>query len=45
MINYVDNLQETVKFFQSLLKKNGRLMMIVESGRQMLADLQTAQLL
>ncbi|XP_037542045.1 histamine N-methyltransferase A [Nematolebias whitei] len=32
MIYYVDNLSETIKFFHSLLKNNGRLMIIVESG-------------
>ncbi|XP_013875557.1 histamine N-methyltransferase isoform X2 [Austrofundulus limnaeus] len=32
MIYYVDDLQETIKFFQSLLKKNGRLMIVVESA-------------
>ncbi|XP_022049353.2 histamine N-methyltransferase-like [Acanthochromis polyacanthus] len=32
MIYYVDNLGETIKFYQSLLKKNGRLMIIIEAG-------------
>uniref|UniRef100_A0A3P8SW98 Histamine N-methyltransferase n=1 Tax=Amphiprion percula TaxID=161767 RepID=A0A3P8SW98_AMPPE len=32
MIYYVDNLGETIKFYQSLLKKNGRLMVIVEAA-------------
>ncbi|XP_073329543.1 histamine N-methyltransferase A-like [Pagrus major] len=31
MIYYVDNLSNTIKFFHSLLKNNGRLMIIVES--------------
>lgn len=30
MIYYVDNLDETIKFYHSLLKKNGRLMIIIE---------------
>ncbi|XP_069554758.1 histamine N-methyltransferase-like [Brachyistius frenatus] len=32
MIYYVDNLAETAKFYQSLLKNNGRLMIIVEAA-------------
>ncbi|CAG5882809.1 unnamed protein product [Menidia menidia] len=32
MIYYVDNLSETIKFYHSLLKKNGTLMIIVESA-------------
>lgn len=32
MIYYVDNLADTIKFFHSLLKTNGRLMIILESG-------------
>lgn len=31
MIYYVDNLGEAIKFYQSLLKKNGRLMIIIEA--------------
>ncbi|XP_072253399.1 histamine N-methyltransferase-like [Leuresthes tenuis] len=31
MIYYVENLPETIKFYHSLLKNNGRLMIIVES--------------
>ncbi|KAJ4933236.1 hypothetical protein JOQ06_030069 [Pogonophryne albipinna] len=32
MIYYVDNLAGTIKFFQSLLKNNGRLMIIIEAA-------------
>ncbi|XP_035532518.1 histamine N-methyltransferase A-like [Morone saxatilis] len=32
MIYYVDNLANTIKFYHSLLKKNGRLMIIIEAG-------------
>ncbi|XP_041857669.1 histamine N-methyltransferase-like [Melanotaenia boesemani] len=32
MIYYVDNLAETIKFYHSLLKINGRLMIIIEAG-------------
>ncbi|XP_070770883.1 histamine N-methyltransferase-like [Enoplosus armatus] len=32
MIYYVDNLANTIKFFHSLLKNNGRLMIIVEAA-------------
>ncbi|KAM9347760.1 histamine N-methyltransferase A-like [Symphorus nematophorus] len=32
MIYYVDNLADTVKFYHSLLKNNGRLMIIVEAA-------------
>lgn len=34
MMYYVDNLEETVKFYHSLLKKNGRLMIIIETGEE-----------
>lgn len=33
MIYYVDSLDETIKFYHSLLKNNGRLMIIVEAGK------------
>nr|XP_020493501.2 histamine N-methyltransferase-like [Labrus bergylta] len=32
MIYYVDNLSSTIKFYQSLLKNNGKLMIIVEAA-------------
>lgn len=32
MMYYVDNLEETVKFYHSQLKKNGRLMIIIETA-------------
>lgn len=32
MIYYVDDLADTIKFYHSLLKNNGRLMIIVEAG-------------
>lgn len=32
MIYYVDDLAGTIKFYHSLLKDNGRLMIIVEAG-------------
>ncbi|XP_071353206.1 histamine N-methyltransferase A-like [Trachinotus anak] len=32
MIYYVDNLAETIKFYHSLLKDNGRLMIIIETA-------------
>lgn len=34
MVYYVDDLEETVKFYHSLLKKNGRLMIIIETGKE-----------
>ncbi|XP_031137583.2 histamine N-methyltransferase-like [Sander lucioperca] len=33
MIYYVDNLADTIKFYHSLLKNNGRLMIIIEAGK------------
>lgn len=33
MIYYVENLCETISFYHSLLKANGRLMIIVEAGK------------
>lgn len=33
MIYYVDNLASTIKFYHSLLKNNGRLMIIIEAGK------------
>ncbi|RVE57735.1 hypothetical protein OJAV_G00202170 [Oryzias javanicus] len=33
MIYYVENLEETIKFYHSLLKNNGRLMIIVEAAQ------------
>ena len=33
MIYYVDNLTDTIKFYHSLLKDNGRLMIIVEMSK------------
>lgn len=33
MIYYVDNLSTTIKFYHSLLKNNGRLMIINEAGK------------
>lgn len=32
MIYYVDDLADTIKFYHSLLKTNGRLMIIIETG-------------
>lgn len=34
MLYYVDNLADNIKFYHSLLKKNGRLMIIIEAGEQ-----------
>lgn len=33
MLYYVDSLAETIKFHHSLLKNNGRLMIIIEKGK------------
>ena len=33
MIYYVENLTETIKFYHSLLKDNGTLMIIVEMSK------------
>lgn len=33
MLYYVDNLADTIKFYHSLLKDNGRLMIINEVGK------------
>lgn len=35
MLYYVDNLAETIKFYHSLLKNNGRLIIIIEKGKLM----------
>lgn len=36
MIYYVNNLDETIKFYHSLLKNNGALMVIIEAGKKTL---------
>lgn len=33
MLYYVDDLTETIKFYHSLLKNNGRLMIVIETGK------------
>ncbi|XP_042282988.1 histamine N-methyltransferase A-like [Thunnus maccoyii] len=33
MLYYVDDLAETIKFYRSLLKNNGKLMIIIETGK------------
>lgn len=33
MIYYVDSLNDTIKFYHSLLKNNGTLMIIIEIGK------------
>lgn len=41
MIYYVDDFAETVKFYHSLLKENGRLMIVLEAGKFVIIELQT----
>lgn len=32
MLYYVEDLAETIRFYQGLLKENGRLMIVIEAG-------------